>query len=297
MSLELAWGKLRRALIRLFRPGYVRAMEQKRRGHCRCNPPHDIIDSRDLKYYRNLCDCSFDEADDPFRWRDRLPFARAGLAELVFFSLVHLALIGLFTFFALSAHSLFWIGTAVFTLLWLFVLSFFRDPERAIPEDPMALVSPADGTITHIDEVEEPDFPGGRAFRISIFLSVFNVHVNRIPIAGRALGARYFPGKFLDARTTECARLNEQLWIDLAREEAGQWVRIKQISGAVARRIVCWLRAGEKVEKGARLGMIKFGSRTEIYLPVETAKEVLVKVGDSVRGGSTVLLRYLPSSA
>jgi phosphatidylserine decarboxylase len=108
------------------------------------------------------------------------------------------------------------------------------------------------------------------------------------------LGLRYFPGRFLDARHQDCRKVNEQLWIDLGEGGPGRLarlVRVKQIAGAVARRIVCWLRAGEEVKAGARLGMIKFGSRTELFLPVDAVEEVLVKVGDKVKGGLTILAR------
>jgi phosphatidylserine decarboxylase len=290
MRLELAWGRLRRALLRRFRPRYVLAMRAKRQGHCE-NCPHDIIDPRDLKFYRNVCGYWFREEDDRFRWRGRLRLARAGLAELIFFSLVLVSLLGLFTILALLVHPLLWVPAGIMALLWIFVISFFRDPERVIPTDPQALVSPADGTITHVDEVEEPDFPGGRAFRVSIFLSVFNVHVNRIPRSGRVLGLRYFPGRFQDARSVDCGAVNEQFWIDIGEGPPGRLVRVKQIAGAIARRIVCWLRPGEEVRAGERLGMIKFGSRTEVYLPLDAVGEVLVQPGDKVKGGSTVLLR------
>src|SRR5262249_55176577 len=172
-------------------------------------------------------------------------------------------------------------------VLWLEVLYFFRDPERTIPADPAALVSPADGTVTHVGEVADPAFPGGRAFRISIFLSIFNVHVNRIPRTSRIVGLSYLPGAFRAARHPECAVRNEQLWIDLE-EPGGRLVRVKQISGAIARRIVCWLKLGEEVRAGERFGMIKFGSRTEVLIPAGEKVESLVRVGDKVRGGSTV---------
>jgi phosphatidylserine decarboxylase len=169
------------------------------------------------------------------------------------------------------------------------MISFFRDPRRTIPTDRHALVSPADGTVTFIGESLEPDFPDGKAFRISIFLSIFNVHVNRIPRTGRVVGVRYFRGAFLDARHPECAARNEQLWIDFEDHATRLPLRVKQISGAIARRIVCWLKPGEEVRAGNRFGMIKFGSRTEVLLPVNAAIDVNVKVGDKVKGGSTVL--------
>jgi phosphatidylserine decarboxylase len=190
---------------------------------------------------------------------------------------------------ALILHPLFLLPVFAALGLWVFVVSFFRDPERIIPSDPAALLSPADGTITHIDHVEDPDFPGGRAFRISMFLSVFNVHVNRLPRSARVVGLHYYPGTFLYANHPDCFARNEQLWIDL--DDGGRFVRVKQISGVAARRIVCWLKVGDVVPAGERFGMIKFGSRTEVYLPVGEVEEVLVKVGDRVGGGSSVLAR------
>jgi phosphatidylserine decarboxylase len=290
MSLELAWGRLRRALLRRFRPGYVRRMADKRQGHCP-GCPHDIIDPRDLKYVRNVCGYWFRPEDDRFRWRSRLGLARAGLAEVVFFSLLYLAASLLLGAAGAVVHWAFWLPLPLLFILWLEVPFFFRDPERRIPTDPAAVVSPADGTVTHMGEVEDADFPGGRAFRVGIFLSVFNVHVNRVPHAGRVVALRYIPGAFLDARHPECPVRNEQLWIDLEEGTPPRRFRVKQISGAIARRIVCWLRPGEEVKTGERFGMIKFGSRTELLLPPAEVKEVLVKVGDKVKGGATVLLR------
>jgi phosphatidylserine decarboxylase len=297
MQLELAWGRLRRALLRRFRPTYVRRMAQVRQGAC-ADCPHDIVDPRDLKYVRNVCGFWFRPEDDRFRWRGRLGFARYGLAELMLCTLVSWVLALGLAAAALWLHWAFWVPVALLALIWLEVVYFFRDPERQIPQDPAALLSPADGTITHIGEVEEPDFPGGRAYRISIFLSIFNVHVNRIPRSGEVTSVRYFPGEFLDARHSECSVRNEQLWIDL--EEPGplhRLLRVKQISGAIARRIVCWLKPGDQVTAGDRLGMIKFGSRTEILLPTDLELEVLVKIGDKVKGGSTRLLRICPTRA
>ncbi|HYV34717.1 MAG TPA: phosphatidylserine decarboxylase family protein [Gemmataceae bacterium] len=288
MNLELAWGRFRRATLRLLRPGYVRAMASKRQGECpHC--PHDIIDPRDLKYWRNVCGFWFRPKDDHFQWRGQIGFARAGLAELLIFTLLLGAIAGSLSAAAALLHWALWIGVAAALLVWLEVVWFFRDPERAIPADTQALVSPADGTVTHVEEVDDADFPGGRALRISIFLSIFNVHVNRLPREGRVTGLRYYPGAFLDARHSDCAQRNEQLWIDL-QEPSGRLVRVKQISGAIARRIVCWLKLGEEVKKGERLGMIKFGSRTDVLVAASDRPKVLVKVGDKVRGAATVLL-------
>ncbi|MGE3808283.1 MAG: phosphatidylserine decarboxylase [Gemmataceae bacterium] len=288
VQLELAWGRLRRRWLRRFRPDYVQRLAARRQGECP-DCPHDIIDPRDLKYWRNVCGYHFRSEDDAFQWRERLGFARAGFCELIVFGTLFGALTLAFVVLAAAWHVLFWLPAAGAGFCLFETFFFFRDPERTIPLDADVLVSPADGTITDVGIVDDADFPGGRAFRISIFLSIFNVHVNRLPRSGRVTDVRYFPGAFLDARHPDCARRNEQLWIDL--DDAGRLLRVKQISGAIARRIVCWLKPGETVRAGARLGMIKFGSRTEVLLPVESAREVLVKVGDKVQGGSSVLLR------
>jgi phosphatidylserine decarboxylase len=260
-----------------------------RQGECRgCS--HDVIDPRDLKFYRNVCGYWFRPEDDAFAWRGRLGFARAGLAELLCFSTFFALLSGLFLALAFL-HPLWLMPLLAVLPAWVFVVSFFRDPERRIPADADALLSPADGVVTHLGEVAEADFPGGRAFRVSIFLSVFNVHVNRNSRSGKVVELRYIPGEYLDARNNECSVRNEQFWIDQIDATTGVLLRTKQIAGAVARRIVCWLRPDEEVRAGERFGMIKFGSRTEVYLPAEAVREVLVQVGDPVRGGTTMLLR------
>jgi phosphatidylserine decarboxylase len=289
MQLELAWGRCRRALLRRFRPAYVRHMLDKRQGAC-AKHGNDVIDARDLKYCRNVCGLWFHPEDDRFQWRGRLGLARYGLAEVVVFTSGFLLLGALLSTLAALVHWLFWLPVAALALVWLEIVYFFRDPDRVIPEAADALVSPADGTVTHVEEVDEPEFPSGKALRISIFLSIFNVHVNRVPRTGRITHVRYFPGAFLDARNPASAVRNEQLWIDME-ENDGRPLRVKQISGAIARRIVCWLKEGQSVAKGERLGMIKLGSRTDILIPLSQAKEVCVKVGDKVHGGSTILLR------
>jgi phosphatidylserine decarboxylase len=294
MQLELAWGRLRRRWLRRFRPGYVRRMTELRQGAC-ANCPHDIIDSRDLKFYRNVCGYRFRPEYDKFRWRGRLGVARAGLAEIVCVCLAGgVAAIGL-ALLALFVHPAFWIPCLLVVLFCYQLVFFFRDPERKIPTDADALLSPADGTVSFIGEVDEPEFPDGRAFCISIFLSVFNVHVNRVPRASRVTEIRYFRGEFLDARHPECGQRNEQLWLDLE-EPSGRKLRVKQISGAIARRIVCELRLGEEVKAGDRFGMIKFGSRTNVLLFGGELLDMCVKVGDKVRGGSTILARIKPTA-
>jgi phosphatidylserine decarboxylase len=294
-GLERTWGTMRRSFLRRFFPGYVKRMLSLRQGECP-GCAHDVIDSRDLKLVRNVCGYWFRPEDDAFAWRGRLRLARAGLAELICFSLLLLPMIGLFIGLGFAFDPLWVLPLLVLAPAWLFILSFFRDPERTIPTDPDVLVSPADGVITHLEEIDAPDFPGGRAFRVSIFLSVFNVHVNRIPRTGRVTQVLYYPGEYLDARSGECAVRNEQLQVDLEDEQLKCPIRLKQIAGAIARRIVCWLKPGEVVHAGERFGMIKFGSRTDVLVPVGSVSEVLVRVGDPVKGGSRALLRLRSQS-
>jgi phosphatidylserine decarboxylase len=167
-------------------------------------------------------------------------------------------------------------------LLAAFFLWFFRDPERAIPGDAGAVVSPADGKVTAVSTVIVNGKP---VQRISIFLNVFNVHVNRSPISGVIRGVRYQTGKFLNAMNALSAEQNEQNTVTV--EGDGHSVVFKQIAGLLARRIVFTKNIGDRVERGERVGLIKFGSRADVML--EPGAEIGVKVGDHVKGGSTVL--------
>jgi phosphatidylserine decarboxylase len=174
-------------------------------------------------------------------------------------------------------------------LLAAFFLWFFRDPERAIPNQPGALVSPADGKVTDISPISIGD---RKLWRVSIFLSVLDVHVNRTPIAGVVRDIRYQRGKFLDARSKDCADLNEQNIVTV--EGDGQTVIFKQIAGLLARRIVFTPKVGDRLERGQRVGLIKFGSRTDVLF--DASARVAAKIGDRVRGGASVIA-YLPSQA
>lgn len=171
-------------------------------------------------------------------------------------------------------------------LLAFFFLWFFRDPKRAIPQESGALVSPADGKVTDVAIV---DTERGKQARISIFLSVFDVHVNRSPIAGVVQDIRYQRGKFLDARSPDCADQNEQNAVTV--EGDGQRIVLKQIAGLLARRIVFTPKVGDRLERGQRVGLIKFGSRTDVLFDADA--RVKVKVGEHVKGGASVLA-YLP---
>jgi phosphatidylserine decarboxylase len=170
--------------------------------------------------------------------------------------------------------------------LGLFVFYFFRDPERAIPAEADAVVSPADGRVVVVKEETNAGRPGKR---VSIFLAIWNVHVNRSPAAGTITKLEYRPGKFLAAWTEKASAENEQNAFTLASEH-GEIV-FKQIAGWVARRVVSWKKQGETVARGERIGLVRFGSRVDLWLP-ENA-EIAVKVGESVKGGSTVVARML----
>jgi phosphatidylserine decarboxylase len=287
---ELAWGRFRRWYLRTFRPSYVRRMALLRRGSD-AGAPHPILDPRDLKYCRNRVACDWAPADDPFRWRDRLPFARWGLAEMQIMGYPLLALAALGGWF----H---WALSIVPLVLFAFVLYFFRDPPRRVPSEAGLLVSPADGTIAEITHLDYDEFVGGPAVRIGIFLSVFNVHINRAPAKSRVIRLVYHPGLFLNALKPESAIRNENLWIGLE-EEAPPHRRlvVRQIAGLIARRIVCNLRSGEVVPRGHKFGMIKLGSRTELICPAEPDMQILPRIGEKVQGGSTVLVRYATRDA
>ena len=175
----------------------------------------------------------------------------------------------------------------LFLLLIFSTLAFFRDPARMTPADPYLVVAAADGTITEIVEVDENEFLKKRSRRIGIFLSVFDVHTNRAPIDGRVIHRQHRPGLCLDARRPESSQKNESMaW---AFENSRTTIVVRQIAGAIARRIVAWAQVGDELKKGDRFGMIRFGSRTEVYLPL--AATVLVKMGDHVSGGSTIIAR------
>jgi len=178
-------------------------------------------------------------------------------------------------------------------LLLLFLLSifctlaFFRDPDRAAPPDPNFVVAAADGTIIDIVELDENEILKAKTRRVGIFLSIFDVHINRAPIDGRIIYRQHREGLFVDARRPDCSEKNESMtW---AFQNRRVTIVVRQLTGAIARRIVAWAKSGDELKKGERFGMIRFGSRTEIYLPLNA--ELLVKVGDHVLGGSTVIAR------
>jgi len=189
---------------------------------------------------------------------------------------------GLGVWGARHARPVGWLGW----LLLGFGLWFFRDPRRSTPLAPEAVVAPADGVVSDIETVPAPDDPGVEVVRIGIFLSIFDVHVNRAAVAGRFTRVIEEAGAFHDARNPLAAEKNARCTWWLERTD-GRTILLRQLTGAVARRIVRWKREGESVAVGERFGMIRFGSRTELYLPLDAV--VLTAVGARVRGGETVL--------
>jgi phosphatidylserine decarboxylase len=179
----------------------------------------------------------------------------------------------------------------VLVLVW--ALMFFRDPQRQTIQDDTLLLAPADGRIADIEMVDEKDFLEGPALRIGIFLSIFNTHINRAPCSAKVEKITYRPGKYLNAMNRLAGKVNESNNLALRRTDAPQdRLLVRQISGAIARRIVCAAREGQQLAGGERFGMIKFGSRTELYLPAGDRIECMVRVGDKVKAGLTPLAKY-----
>jgi phosphatidylserine decarboxylase len=179
-----------------------------------------------------------------------------------------------------------WISL-LFVILAIYTLAFFRDPDRISPNDPDAVVAAADGTVTDIIEIDENEVLRAKTRRVGIFLSIFNVHTNRAPVEGRIIFREHRKGLCLDARRPDCSEKNEAMtW---AFQNARVTIVVRQLTGAIARRIVGWAKIGDVLQKGDRFGMIRFGSRTEVYLPLSAS--VAVKPGDRVTGGLTVIAR------
>jgi phosphatidylserine decarboxylase len=218
--------------------------------------------------------------------------SQAGLKVIgwTFVGLVTVTVLGLLaafvgTFVAVSSGILF----GLWVLLSLFSLWFFRDPNPRVPLGADLIVSPANGKVDIIDEYVEPEFLGGACRRVSIFLSVFDIHVQRAPAAGRIVHLRHKPGDFLNAMYRESALRNENVLIGLeSGEKAGERLGIRLIAGVIARRIVPWVAVGDEVSRGERVSLIQFGSRVELYYPL--SYRVRVAVGDRVSGGETVLV-------
>jgi phosphatidylserine decarboxylase len=298
IRLELTWGRLRRWYLKTFRRGYVERMRQLRKGDFN-GCPHEVLDPRDLKFHVNQGGYWWEPQDDPFRGRDRLPFVRVGLAELLVFSLLFygggaLAIAAIYAFpltggFAFAA----WLVAVALLVCGVLITWFFRNPHRKIPPEAGVVVSPADGKVVTIDELDYEPYIGGPAVKIGIFLSIFNVHINRVPAGCRVIGIDYKPGKFLNALLPESAQENERLTLKLeGTDPPHRPMLVSQITGQIARRIVCQAKPGDEYPSGAQFGMIKLGSRTELILPKENGLEIIVRLGQKVQAGSFVMARY-----
>lgn len=206
---------------------------------------------------------------------DGLPFI--GAAGLI---LIILGVIASFT-----GSNIIWGFTYAEALLLLFIIFFFRDPDRVTPEGEGLIISAADGRVVLIKEVSFPELSDEKLIQVSVFLSVFNVHVNRIPVSGVVDEIKYYPGKFLAAWNDKASLENEQTLISI--DTGTKKIYFKQIAGLIARRIVWKLESGQSVSAGERFGLIRFGSRVDILLPLNS--EIRVKIGDKVKGGETVI--------
>jgi phosphatidylserine decarboxylase len=234
----------------------------------------------------------------------RIPLTRYGLPQVAIYPLAILAVMAACFVIALRylpdrAATNSWAVPAVWTVelvllaLLAWALSFFRDPRREIPRDEKLLLSPADGTVKDIETVDETDFIGGPALRIGIFLSIFNVHINRSPCDARIEKITYHRGKFLNAMSPLAGKVNESNDIAMVRtKRPNDRLLVRQVSGAIARRIVCATEVGRQLAAGEQFGMIKFGSRTELYVPAGEYIECTVRIGDKVQAGITPLVKY-----
>jgi phosphatidylserine decarboxylase len=209
-------------------------------------------------------------------------FAREGFVLIGVAALIALGAFGV----ALSRRSWpLWLVAFVLVVMAIWVAYFFRDPERTGERGQQIVIAPADGKIVHVTEVDEPTFMGGRSIRVSIFMNVFNVHVNRYPVSGVVRYYNYNAGKFLNAATEKSSLENEQTSVGI--EAGSNRVLVRQIAGLIARRIVTYAKLGDKVQQGERMGLIKFGSRVDVFLP--TTAHVRVRVGESTFAGTTVI--------
>ena len=243
----------------------------------------------------------------------RIPLTKYGWPQVVVFPaalIVAMVIVALGTVVFLPVWAVISIEAAL-TAVLVWILMFFRDPERVCPSDPNLLLAPADGRITDIETVDEDGFIGGPALRIGIFLSIFNVHINRAPCNAKVETITYKKGKFINAMNSQSGRINESNNLGLVRTDSpADKLIVRQISGAIARRIVCATAEGRELAGGEKFGMIKFGSRTELYVPVssnlgkhepgatydtrDTKYEIkcLVQIGDKVKAGLTPLMKY-----
>lgn len=226
----------------------------------------------------------------------RLPFTPYGARDLAISTVACLGTIGACVRFAPDAPWLWGVAGVAF-VVWLLLLNFFRDPERTVPKGALHLVSPADGVVQDLTDVEEPRFLRGTASRIGIFLSPLDVHVNRMPIDCTVADVDYRKGKMLRAFDPRAITENESCAAGVEILGGRGRLIVRQVTGAVARRIVCPVRPGQRIAQGERYGMIKFGSRTEVWVPKDLNVKWNVRIGDRVVGGVTILGTIAPAGA
>jgi phosphatidylserine decarboxylase len=225
----------------------------------------------------------------------RIPLTKYGLPEMLVYPGIIVVLMAGVALAALAGLPL-WavvLTECLLALVLAWALSFFRDPRRDPPRDDALLLAPADGKVVDIATVENADFIGGPALRVGIFLSIFNTHINRAPCDARVERITYRPGRYVNARNPLAGKVNEANSVALVRtSEPQDRLLVRQISGAVARRIVCAVREGQQLAGGEQFGMIKFGSRTELYVPASEKIECVVRIGDKVKAGVSPLIKY-----
>lgn len=226
----------------------------------------------------------------------RIPLTPAGCREMTILTLLLACPAASFYVVAASGHSWAWFAGGLATVLWLGGMAFFRDPQRQTPTVTGILVAPADGKVVEVSNLEGHPDVGSPATRIGIFLSVFDVHVNRSPCSGTVRRITYQPGQFLDARDPDSGRLNEANTIVIEPDDPSKGpVVVRQIAGLIARRVVCAVKVGDRVETGQRIGLIKFGSRTELIIRTDSGYAPAVNVGDRAYGAVTVVARQANS--
>ncbi|MDM8005191.1 MAG: phosphatidylserine decarboxylase [Phycisphaerae bacterium] len=226
----------------------------------------------------------------------RIPLAPAGCREMIILTLLLACPAVAFYAIAASGYSWAWVMGVLATLLWLGGMAFFRDPQRVTPAAMGILVAPADGKVVEISSMEQHPDISGPATRIGIFLSVLDVHVNRSPCSGTVRRITYQPGRFLDARDPNSGRLNEANTLVIEPDDASKGpIVVRQIAGLIARRVVCSVKVGDHVEAGQRIGLIKFGSRTELIVKADSGYVPAVTIGDRAYGALTVVARQVDS--
>ncbi|HZN41666.1 MAG TPA: phosphatidylserine decarboxylase [Planctomycetota bacterium] len=273
-------GRVRRALLRRFRPRYAARLRSERTGSCP-DCTHDVLDGRDLMWVQNVCGYELPPGLRVDAFRDRFGLVRLGRPELLACAALGGALA------AVAAMIAPWL-VPVPLLLPAFAVWFFRDPERVPPAAPDLVLAPADGVLDVLQHEAQCQFFAGPAIRLGIYLSLLDVHVNRAPVSGHAHHFEYRRGARVATRHRGRTDANEQL-VTWFRSAAGLPVVVRQIAGPAARRICHVLGAGQAVVAGQRFGLIKFGSRTELWLPDAPGLQLSVRLGQRMRGGNTVI--------